>query len=152
MRRLAVWLATGFGVGRLPLAPATWASLLVALFLYYSARLEFWMFGGVILGVTLVGVWASGEAERTLGRDASPIVIDEIAGMLLTVWGIPLGARPWIVLGIAFLLFRLLDVWKPFPIRQSQRLPGGWGVMVDDILAALVANVLTRVALHVLAL
>ena len=152
MRRLAVWLATGFGVGRLPPAPATWASLLVALFLYYSARLEFWMFGGVILGVTLVGVWASGEAERTLGRDASPIVIDEIAGMLLTVWGIPLGARPWIVLGIAFLLFRLLDVWKPFPIRQSQRLPGGWGVMVDDILAALVANALTRVALHVLAL
>lgn len=152
MRRLAVLLATGFGVGRLPLAPASWASLLVALFLLYSARLEFWAFGGVILCVFVVGVWAAGEAERSLGRDASPIVIDEVAGMLLAVWGISLGARPAVVLAIAFVLFRLLDVWKPFPIRQSQRLPGGWGVMVDDVLAGALANLLTRVAIHVFAL
>lgn len=152
MPRLAVWLATGFGVGRLPLAPATWASLLTSLFLYYSARLDLWIFAGIILGVSVVGVWAAGEAERTLGRDASPIIIDEVAGMLLAVWGIPLGARPEIVLGTAFVLFRLLDVWKPFPIRQSQRLPGGLGVMVDDLLAATLANVLTRLALRAIAL
>ena len=152
MPRLAVWLATGFGVGRLPLAPATWASLLTSLFLYYSARLDLWIFAGIILGVSVVGVWAAGEAERTLGRDASPIVIDEVAGMLLAVWGIPLGARPELVLGIAFVLFRLLDIWKPFPIRQSQRLPGGLGVMVDDLLAATLANVLTRLALRAFAL
>lgn len=151
MRRLAVWIATGFGVGFLPIAPATWASLLVAVLLYFSARLEFWVLGGIILGVFVVGIWAAGEAERTLGRDASPIVVDEVAGMLITVWGIHLGARPEIVLGIAFFMFRILDVWKPFPIRQSQQLPGGWGVMVDDVLAAAVANILTRVTIHLFA-
>ncbi len=152
MRRLAVLLATGFGVGRLPIAPASWASLLVALFLLYSARLEFWVFGAVILGIFVVGVWAAGEAERSLGHDASPIVIDEVAGMLLAVWGISWSSSPFVILGIAFLLFRLVDIWKPFPIRQSQRLPGGWGVMVDDVLAGLLTNLLTRVAIRVFAL
>jgi len=152
VRRLAVWLATGFGIGWLPVAPATWASLAVAVFLYYSARLDFWIFGAVIFGIILVGIWAAGVAEESLGHDAHAIVIDEVAGMLLAVWAIPLGPKPWITLGIAFVLFRLLDVWKPFPIRQSQRLPGGLGVMVDDLLAAAAANGLTRVALHVFGL
>lgn len=152
MRRLAVWIATGFGIGWLPLAPATWASLVVAFLLYYSARLEDGIFAGVIGGVIVVGIWAAGEAEKTLGHDAHAIVIDEVAGMLIAVWAIPLGTRPWAVLGIAFVLFRIIDVWKPFPIRQSQRLPGGLGVMVDDILAAALANVLTRLAIHALAL
>lgn len=152
MRRVAVWLATGFGIGWLPLAPATWASLVVAVFLYYSARLENGIFAGVILGVIVVGIWAAGEAEKTLGHDAHAIVIDEVAGMLIAVWAIPLGTRPWAVLGIAFVLFRIIDVWKPFPIRQSQRLPGGLGVMVDDILAAALTNLLTRVVIHALAL
>jgi phosphatidylglycerophosphatase A len=152
MRRLAVWLATGFGVGRLPVAPATWASLVVAVLLYYSARLENGIFAGVILGVIVVGIWAAGEAEKTLGHDASAIVIDEVAGMLIAVWAVPLGTKPWAVLGIAFVLFRIIDVWKPFPIRQSQRLPGGLGVMVDDILAAALTNLLTRLAIHAFAL
>lgn len=152
MQRLAVWLATGFGVGRLPIAPATWASLLVAVFLYYSAQLEIRTAAGIIAGIFAVGVWAAGEAEKSLGHDASAIVIDEVAGMLLAVWAIPLGGRPLLTLGIAFVLFRLIDVWKPFPIRQSQRLPGGWGVMIDDVLAAVLTNVLTRVAIRLFAL
>jgi phosphatidylglycerophosphatase A len=152
MRRLAVWLATGFGVGRLPVAPATWASLVVAVLLYYSARLDVVIFAGVILGVIVVGIWAAGEAEKTLGHDAHSIVIDEVAGMLIAVWAVPLGTKPWAVLGIAFVLFRIIDVWKPFPIRQSQRLPGGLGVMVDDILAAALTNLLTRLAIHAFAL
>lgn len=152
MRRLAVWLATGFGIGRLPIAPATWASLVVAVLLYYSARLDVGMFAGVILGVIVVGIWAAGEAEKTLGHDAHAIVIDEVAGMLIAVWAIPLGARPWAVLGIALALFRIIDIWKPFPIRQSQRLPGGLGVMVDDILAAALTNLLTRLAIQAFAL
>ncbi|MGH7680643.1 MAG: phosphatidylglycerophosphatase A family protein [Candidatus Eiseniibacteriota bacterium] len=152
MRRLAVWLATGFGIGRLPLAPATWASLVVAVFLYYSARLDLWTFAAVIFAVALVGIWAAGVAEESLGHDAHAIVIDEVAGMLLAVWAIPLGPKPWIVLGIAFVLFRFFDIWKPFPIRQSQRLPGGLGVVVDDLLAAAAANGLTRVVLHLFGL
>ena len=147
MRRLAVLLATGFGVGYIPLAPASWASLAATLCLLpFLPRFDPWILGAIILAVTAVGVWAAGEAEGALGRDARPIVIDEIAGMLLAVWAVPLGSRPFVMLGLAFVLFRCLDVWKPLAIRQSQELPGGWGVMVDDILAAAATNLLLRLA------
>src|SRR2546422_471375 len=136
MRGLAVWVATGFGLGRLPLVPASWASLATAVCLApILPHVHPWILGAVILPLLPLGVWAAGEAERSLGTDAPAIVIDEIAGMLIAVWGVWLGARPIPLLGLAFVVFRGFDVWKPFPIRQSQRLPGGWGVMVDDVLA-----------------
>ena len=83
--------------------------------------------------VTMVGVWAASRAERAIGtKDPGAIVIDEVAGMLLSVLLLP----PTIpVLVTAFLLFRLFDIWKPFPARQSQVLVGGLGVMVDDVIA-----------------
>jgi phosphatidylglycerophosphatase A len=147
MRRLAVWLATGFGVGYIPFAPASWASLGTALCLLpFLPRFDPWILAAVILALIPLGVWAAGEAERSLGRDAGPIVIDEVAGMLLAVWWVPLGSQPVVMLALAFVLFRCLDVWKPFPIRSSQRLPGGWGVMVDDILAGAATNLLLRIA------
>ena len=152
MRRLAVLLATGFGIGYIPVAPASWASLGTALCLIpFLPRLDPWTLGAVILPMIPLGVWAAGEAERTLGHDAGPIVIDEVAGMLLSVWGVPLGGSPIVMLALAFVLFRCLDIWKPFPIRQSHRLAGGWGVMVDDILAAAVTNLLLRLAAALLA-
>jgi phosphatidylglycerophosphatase A len=147
MRRLAVLLATGLGVGYIPLAPASWASLATILCLFaFLPRFDPWILGGVIVAIVAVGVWAAGEAEHVLGRDARPIVIDEIAGMLLAVWGVPLGRNPIGTLALAFALFRLLDVWKPAPIRGTQQLPGGWGVMIDDILAAAATNLLLRAA------
>src|SRR5258705_5930142 len=95
MRRLAVWLATGFGVGFLPIAPASWASLgTVLCLLPFLPRLDPWILAAVILALIPLGVWAAGEAERSLGTDARPIVIDEVAGMLLSIWGVPLGGRP----------------------------------------------------------
>ena len=147
MRRLAVLLATGLGVGYIPFAPATWASLVTALCLLpFLPSLDPWILGAAILAVIALGIWVAGEAERSLGHDARPIVIDEIAGMLLAVWAVPLGSRPLVMLALAFVLFRCLDIWKPFPIRQSQQLPGGWGVMVDDVLAAAATNLLLRLA------
>ena len=90
--------------------------------------------------VTLVGLWAGSRVERVLGRkDPGVIVIDEVAGMLLSVIGLP---RSIPVLVTAFLLFRLFDIWKPFPARESQALSGGMGVMVDDLIAGLYALVL----------
>lgn len=90
--------------------------------------------------VTLVGLWAGSRVERVLGRkDPGVIVIDEVAGMLLSVIGLP---RSIAVLVTAFLLFRLFDIWKPFPARESQALSGGMGVMVDDLIAGLYALVL----------
>ena len=149
----AVWLATGFGLGYLPIAPATWASFAVA------AALALFTLRGpldpagltVALGVSiLAGVWSSGVAERTLGHDAKPIVIDEIAGMLLSVWLVPLGSRPVLTLFLAFAFFRVFDIWKPGPIRTSQRLPGGYGVVVDDLLAGAATNLTLRVLVPLL--
>lgn len=86
-----------------------------------------------LIAVTALGVWAGGRVERMLAaKDPGVIVIDEVAGMLLSVLTLP---RTVPVLLTAFLLFRLFDVWKPFPARQSQSLPGGLGVMADDLIA-----------------
>jgi phosphatidylglycerophosphatase A len=148
MRRPAVWLATGFGMGFLPFAPATGASLAVALaLLAIPSWTDPLALGIAILALTPLAVWASGEAERELGRDARPIVIDEVVGMLVAVWAVPMAGRTAVTLGLAFLLFRLFDIAKPFPIRRSQDLPGGWGVVVDDLLAGIASNLVLRLAL-----
>jgi phosphatidylglycerophosphatase A len=96
--------------------------------------------GVAVVVVTLVGIWAGSRVERVLGRkDPGVIVIDEVAGMFLSMILLP---RTIPVLVTAFLLFRLFDVWKPFPARESQALTGGVGVMVDDLIAGLYALVL----------
>ena len=143
----AVWIATGFGLGNLPIAPATWASFAVAAVLSLFALrgpLDPVALGGALAVSVLAGVWSSGVAERTLGHDAKPIVIDEVAGMLLSVWLVPLGGRPVAALIAAFLLFRVFDIWKPWPIRASQRLPGGFGIVADDLLAGIATNLVLR--------
>ena len=148
MRRLAVLLATGFGIGHLPIAPATWASAAVTLaFFVLLPRMDWILTLGAIAAVTPLAIWASGEAERELGHDAHPIVIDEVAGMLVSVIAVPHASpSPVLFLGSAFLLFRFFDIVKPFPIRQSQALPGGWGVVTDDILAGVATNLALRLA------
>jgi phosphatidylglycerophosphatase A len=93
-----------------------------------------------LVSVTVVGIWAGSRVERALGvKDPGVIVIDEVAGMLLSVLLVP---RTVPVLVCAFLLFRLFDIWKPFPARESQTLSGGFGVMVDDLVAGVYALVL----------
>ena len=83
--------------------------------------------------VTLVGIWAGSRVERAIdAKDPGIIVIDEVAGMLVSVLFLP---RTIPVLVTAFLLFRLFDIWKPFPARQFQELHGGLGVMLDDLIA-----------------
>jgi phosphatidylglycerophosphatase A len=90
--------------------------------------------------VTLIGIWAGSRVERRLGRkDPGVVVIDEVAGMLLSMLFLP---RTIPVLVTAFLVFRLFDIWKPFPARESQALTGGMGVMVDDLIAGLYTLIL----------
>jgi phosphatidylglycerophosphatase A len=147
VRRAAVLLATGFGIGYLPIAPATWASAVVALLLAGIApRLGAGPLLALAALVTIAAVPISGIAERTLGHDAHPIVIDEVAGMLVSVAWVPGirgelgGAREAVLLAAAFALFRFFDIVKPPPVHQSQRLPGGLGVVTDDVLAGLYTN------------
>ena len=114
------------------MAPGTVGSLVtaVAIWLLPFTTLRLAV---ALLVVTLVGLWAGARVERVLGRkDPGLIVIDEVAGMLLSMLLLP---RTMPVLVTAFLVFRLFDIWKPFPARESQALTGGMGVMVDDLIA-----------------
>jgi phosphatidylglycerophosphatase A len=132
-------VATLGGVGRAPLAPGTVASALTALVLWLL-QLPPLALAGMLIVVTAVGTWAADEAERSLGgKDPGAIVVDEVAGMMLSVLTVPLSPA---ALAAGFLLFRVFDVVKPFPADVSQRLRGGLGVMVDDLIAGLYALVL----------
>ena len=133
---LAVLVATVGGVGYTPLAPGTAGSAIAILVLWLVP----FSFAGLVvflMVVTIAGVWASHVAEPHLGsKDPGEIVIDEVAGMTLSILVLP---RTLPVLLAGFVLFRLFDVVKPFPAGRSQRLPGGVGVMTDDLVAGLYA-------------
>lgn len=132
-------LASVFGAGYAPVASGTVGSFVtvVAVWLLPLTPLRIAV---ALVVVILVGIWAGSRVERVLGKkDPGVIVIDEVAGMLLSVILLP---RTLPVLITAFLLFRLFDIWKPFPARESQALTGGMGVMVDDLIAGVYALVL----------
>jgi phosphatidylglycerophosphatase A len=124
-------------VGRAPLAPGTVASAITVIGLWLLGLSPLALLG-LLLVVTALGVWSAGHAERALGggKDPGAIVVDEVAGMTLSVLAVP--PTPAALL-VAFLLFRVFDVVKPFPANVSQRLHGGLGVMVDDLIAGLYA-------------
>jgi phosphatidylglycerophosphatase A len=138
-----VVIATAGGAGYSPVVPGTAGSLVTAIFLWLVPMSR----PGLVaffLAVTLVGIWAAQHAERYFGvKDASPIVIDEVAGMTLSVLAVPLTASTLIA---GFFLFRVFDVVKPFPAHGSQRLAGGVGVMIDDLIAGLYALVVLVLA------
>ena len=138
MRIFVLALATGGGSGYSPVASGTVGSAVgVALWLGLS-RLSPAAYALACASVIAVGIWAAGRAEQLLGgHDDGRITIDEIAGMLVSLAWLP--ARPEVA-GVGFLLFRLFDIWKPFPARQAERLPGGLGVMADDLVAGAYAN------------
>jgi phosphatidylglycerophosphatase A len=130
--RLATAIATGAGVGYAPMAPGTVASAITAVGLWVAPFSRVGLVAFFVV-VTVAGVWASGRVERIVaGKDPGIVIIDEIAGMTLAVLALPLTP---LVLGSAFLLFRLFDIVKPFPANRSQALPGGLGVMIDDLIA-----------------
>lgn len=127
------------GVGWAPVAPGTVASAvtIVALWLLALSRTQLIV---LFVVVTLIGTWAAEHAERALGsKDPGAIVIDEVAGMTLSVLLVPVTIP---VAVVAFLLFRVFDIVKPAPARQAQALRGGAGVMVDDLIAGLYALVI----------
>jgi phosphatidylglycerophosphatase A len=155
MRNLVLFAATGAGSGFVPFAPGT-AGSLVGLLLgagCQRAGLGTVGLGAALLAVVALGTWAAGRAERIFGgKDDGRITIDEVAGQLLALIALPARPEVW---AAAFLLFRVADVAKPPPSRAAERLPGGIGVMGDDLVAALYANLagqlLFRVALPGLA-
>ena len=141
--RLAVLIATVFGVGFAPLAPGTVASVVTVIFLglFPFSRAGLVVF---LVLVVVIGTWAAHRAERVIGgKDPGAIVIDEVAGMTLSVIAFPLTTE---VLAAGLALFRVFDVVKPPPARESQRITGGVGVMIDDLIAGLYALAIIAVS------
>lgn len=135
--KIALWLSVWFGCGYAPKAPGTVGSL-GALPVFAVAQMggPFAVFGvGVVL--TVVGIWASTQVARQMRvEDPQIVVIDEVAGVLLTLSVAPSG---WLGLVAGFVLFRAFDMWKPWPVRRFERLPLGLGIMMDDVAAAALA-------------
>lgn len=140
--RWVQWIATGFGVGYSPLMPGTLGSLLGLLIFLLLRPLSPVSYSLFFLLFFALGVYTSGACESVFQKkDAGEIVIDEIAAMLLVLPLIPASAGWWTA---GFLMFRFFDITKPKPIRAVEKLPGGWGVMADDLIAAGYAILLLR--------
>ncbi|MHB8413576.1 MAG: phosphatidylglycerophosphatase A family protein [Candidatus Acidiferrales bacterium] len=156
--RLSLFFATVGGVGYLPKAPGTWGSL-VGMALYWGLftlphlpALDVYFHGtyyvvpreysfGIVTAIVLalLGVWASSRVAKFAGKkDPQFAVIDEVSGQFLT-YMLALAPLNWKYLLLGFILFRVFDIWKPFPARQAESLPGGWGIMADDWIAAVYA-------------
>lgn len=131
-------LALGFGTGLVPRAPGTFGTLVGVVAFWLMASLAPIAYAGVVLVLFVAGVFICGQAARDMGRtDPGAIVYDEIVGFLVAMFMIP--ATGWWILA-GFVLFRLFDIWKPFPIRTIERRLGpGLGIMVDDVVAGLYA-------------
>ncbi len=132
-------LATGAGLGRLPKAPGSWASFTtVVLFGLSAPYLHAALQSAILILLFLAGSWASGHyAAETGCKDPKEVVIDEIAGQWLTLVGFEVSPQNLL---LGFFFFRLFDIWKPLPIRLGEKLPGGLGIMLDDILAGIAAR------------
>ena len=145
-RRGALLLATAGGVGYVPFAPGTFGSMVgVALWAVLPSS---WVTQAiVIVALFVLGSWSGSVAEHHFGRtDPSQVVIDEVVGILMTLFLNPVG---WAGALAGFLIFRLSDIVKPYPSNRFERLPGGVGVMADDAMAAVYANLALRICVWV---
>ena len=153
--QIAIWhpadlIATWFGVGRLPLAPGTWGSLVTLPIGWFGASWlgPTWLFAAVVI-IFVIGWWAADVyAHRHDREDPPEVVVDEVAGQLVVLAFAPVDLTYY---AVAFALFRIADIWKPWPIYLvEKRLSGGFGIMVDDIFAGGYAAITLFVVIKVL--
>ena len=139
-------IATGFYSGYLPKAPGTWGSLVGVLLVFLLNNLSLQIYLSVVAGLFIVGSFVAGEAEKILdNRDPGVVVIDEIVGMLITMIAVPV-APLTMVLG--FILFRVFDIAKPFPVNFfDQHFHGGLGIMLDDVVAGIYSLIIMQLIL-----
>jgi len=146
MKRIAVWLATVGGLGYAPIAPGTFGSA-AGVAVYWLTR--HWSNPAqlaIIVVVSLVGTWAATRAAVHFGKeDPGQVVIDEVAGQLVTLAFTGAGVAATVA---AFLIFRILDIIKPYPANRFERLPGGVGIMADDLMAGVYGCVLVHLMIR----
>lgn len=159
-RPISTFFATGCGIGMIPFAPGTWGSVEgIAVFYgccFALAPLEELTTSYVFVPglfalaalLTAFGIFVSRRVEDLTNKDPGPVVVDEVVGQFIAL-AVPTSLRLpstqplWIFVLASFLLFRLFDIWKPGPIRKLQDLPGGWGIMLDDVAAGVLAGMIT---------
>jgi phosphatidylglycerophosphatase A len=144
-----MFLATGFRTGNIPFAPGTFGSLIGLPLCFVLAGMSTAPAMLWTLLFIFFAVWIADAAEKILEQnDPGCIVIDEIAGMVVALVGLPFNP---ITVVIGFIIFRILDIFKPFPIRDlDKRIPGGLGVVADDVAAGIITNLLLRIIIRIL--
>jgi len=143
-RRLATFVASVAYLGYSPLAPGTVGTLGALAVYWWLLPANHYVVMGVAAAATAAAVWAGGVAEEVWGKkDPGRVCVDEFAGYFVAVAFLP---KTLAYAVFAFILFRAFDVLKPFPAGRSQRLPRGWGIMADDVVAALYANLILQAA------
>ncbi|HUG19902.1 MAG TPA: phosphatidylglycerophosphatase A [Planctomycetaceae bacterium] len=144
--RIAYWPAVGFGLGLVPKAPGTFGSLLGPPLVWAVIHSGLSIWGQILVAVILIllGVPICASGARTLKQeDPGAVVYDEVmAFFLVFIWV----SLTWWTAILGFALFRLFDIWKPWPIKRVEKWPGGWGIMADDLLAGLIAGVYLKFA------
>lgn len=138
MKKIEVWIATGFGLGYSPFISGTVGSLGGILLFWLLHSLWWPIYVVTVVALFFLGVWAADQAEQVFKKkDSGLIVIDEILGFLVSAFLIP-WKWPWVL--AAFFIFRGFDIMKPFPLRRVEELPGGMGIMLDDLGAGIYTN------------
>lgn len=143
--QLAKLISTFFYAGYFPFAPGTFGSLITLVIIWFLIPLFFYILLPISLGLFFLSVWSASRVEETFGKDGSPIVIDEVTGMVISLIFVPKEIKFFVG---AFLLFRLFDIIKPPPARRMERLKGGWGVTLDDVIAGIYANLSLHLILY----
>ena len=147
IKRVGLAVATVFGVGYAPIAPGTFGSA-AGLLVWWLLPPSLVVQAAAIVVIFIVGSWGGNVAEHHFGRtDPGQVVIDEVMGMLITLFLNPVG---WMGALAGFFLFRVFDVIKPYPANKLEQLHGGIGVMADDGMAAIYANLVLRLGLYLL--
>lgn len=144
MTELHKLIATAFGIGYMGKGGGTIAAAMCCIIWLLIPAGDFTIYWQVLLtiGVTFSGVWSGNAVDEIWGKDSNKVVIDEVAGMMITLLFIPVHVK-FVLAG--FVLFRFFDISKPLFIKKMESLPKGWGVMADDLLAGLYANILLEI-------
>ncbi|MCU0642924.1 MAG: phosphatidylglycerophosphatase A [bacterium] len=154
MSLLAKIISTIFGVGYFPLMPGTMGSLAALIVYWISPEITAIQLALIILGISVLGVYTATITEHEMknklgqekGIDPGIIVIDEVVGMLIALLFVP---KTTFFLIAAFILFRIFDISKPYPVRNMERFPGGWGIVLDDVIAGIYANIAIQLARYI---
>jgi len=152
MKLLIRVIATALGAGYSPVAPGTCGAIVACLLYWFGGDFNTMSLGLIIVIAFVLGLITSTKLEAEYiahvgsekGHDPQFIVIDEFVGMMIALVALP---KSILITILSFVLFRFFDIVKPFPIKQSQKLPSGWGIMMDDILAGLCSNIIVQLCL-----